>query len=417
MLLPGLEHAGTISLKDDHAGIASTRLAMNGGQPVRRSLLPYGRQWVDESDIRAVVEVLRSDWLTTGPKVAELEKAFAACVGAKYAVAVSSGTAALHAAAFAAQLGPEDEAITTPLTFAATANCIRYQGARPVFADVEPDTLNIDPIEIEAKITPRTKAIIPVDYAGQPANLDEINAIAARYGLVVIEDAAHALGATYKGRSVGTLAAMTVFSMHPVKQITTGEGGMVTTDDAEFAKRLRVFRNHGITKEARERQEKGEWFYEMVALGYNYRLTDFQCALGLSQLRRLGVWLERRRAIASRYNEALGGMPEIEVPVVRSDREPAWHLYVIRLNLNRLCVNRAHVFKALRSENIGVNVHYIPVPWHPYYQNLGYEKGQWPVAETAYERLITLPLFAAMTDADADNVIEAMRKVLLAHRR
>lgn len=393
------------------------RLAVEGGSPVRKTLLPYGRQSVDEDDIRAVEEVLRSDWLTTGPKVGEFEESFAACVGARYAVAVSSGTAALHAAAFAAGLGPGDEAITTPLTFAASANCVLYQGATPVFADVQPDTLNISPAQIEAKITPRTRALIPVDYTGQPADLEEINEMAARRGLVVIEDAAHALGATYKGKRVGALFPLTVFSTHPVKHITSGEGGLVTTDDPQLAGRLRIFRNHGITSEARERQEKGGWFYEMVALGYNYRLTDVQCALGLSQLSRLDRWLERRRAIADRYRRVFGEIEEIEMPLVRPDRVPAWHLFVVLLRLDRLRVGRAEVFKALRAENIGVNVHYIPVPWHPYYQKIGYRRGEWPAAESAYERLLSLPMFAAMSDADVDDVIEAVNKVIAAYRR
>jgi len=393
------------------------KLAIEGGPPVRDKLLPYGRQLVDEDDVWAVAEVLRGDWLTTGPKVSEFEVAFAAQVGARHAVAVSNGTAALHATVFAAGIGSGDEVITTPMTFAASANCVLYQGGTPVFADVQPDTLNIAPDKIEAAVTPKTKAIIPVDYTGQPADLDEINAIAAKHGLVVIEDAAHALGATYRQRQVGALSTMTTFSLHPVKHITTGEGGVVTTDDAELARRLRMFRNHGITSEARERQERGGWFYEMVALGYNYRLTDLQCALGLSQLKKLDSWLARRRAIAARYNAAFEKLPELALLSVRADRDPAWHLYVIRLNLEQLRVGRAEIFRALRAENIGVNVHYIPVPWHPYYQRLGYTKGQWPAAEDAYERLISLPMFHAMTDADADDVIEAVRKVAESYRR
>jgi UDP-4-amino-4,6-dideoxy-N-acetyl-beta-L-altrosamine transaminase len=391
-------------------------LAIDGGKPVRGKLLPYGHQWVDEDDVQSVVQVLRGDWLTTGPTIGEFEAAFAACVGARYAVAVANGTAALHAAAFAAGIGPGDEAITTPMTFAATANCIRYQGGTPVFVDVQPDTLNLDPKKIETAITSRTRAILPVDYAGQPADLDEINAIAARHRLTVIEDAAHALGATYGGKRVGSLSTMTTFSLHPVKHVTTGEGGMVTTDDEGLTQKLRAFRNHGITSEARERQEKGSWFYEMVALGYNYRLTDLQCALGLSQLKKLDRWLSRRRAIASAYARALGGLSEISLPTPSSGREPAWHLYPIQLNLTRLQTGRAEIFRALRAENIGVNVLYIPVPWHPYYQDLGYRKGQWPVAEAAYERLISLPMFPAMTDQDVGDVIEAVQKVIGAFR-
>jgi UDP-4-amino-4,6-dideoxy-N-acetyl-beta-L-altrosamine transaminase len=371
---------------------------------------------VDEKDISAVVETLRSDWLTTGPTVDRFEQALADCVGAKHAVVLSSGTAALHAAVYAAGVEPGDEAITTALTFAASANCILYQGGRPIFCDVQADTLNIDPAEIEAKITDRTKAIIPVDYAGQPADLNEINEIAGRHGLIVIEDAAHALGAMYRQRRVGTLAQMTVFSTHPVKHITTGEGGIVTTDEPELAQQVRLFRNHGITTEARGRREKGRWFYEMAALGYNYRLTDIQCALGLSQLEKLDGWLERRAIIAARYSEALAGMQEIELPVVRPDRMSAWHLYVIRLNRDKLQRNRTEIFDALYAENIGVNVHYIPVPWHPYYRKLGYQRGRWPVAEDTYERLISLPIFGTMSDHDIADVIAAVKKVIAAYR-
>jgi perosamine synthetase len=377
-------------------------------------MLPYGRHWVDEQDIQAVVAALRSDWLTTGPRVAEFEEAFARAAGARFAVAVSSGTAALHAAAFAVGIGPGDEVITTPMTFAATTNAVRYQGGTVVFADVRADTLGLDPTAVEPLITPRTKAIITVDYAGQPSDLDELGALAGRHDLSLIEDASHALGATYRGRRVGTLARVTTFSLHPVKHITTGEGGMVTTDDPALAHRLRIFRTHGITTEARERDG---WLYEMVALGYNYRLTDFQCALGLSQLGKLPAWLARRRAIARRYAAAFAGLPEVEPLAALPDREPAWHLYVVRLALARLRADRGEIFRALRAENIGVNVHYIPVPWHPYYQALGYKKGAWPVAEQAYERLVSLPLFPAMTDRDVDDVVAAVGKVLEHFRR
>lgn len=388
-------------------------LALFGGRPASPSLIPYGRQWLDEEDIRAVVEVLRSDWLTTGPKVAEFEERFAAWVGARYAVAVNSGTAALHASVFAAGLGPGHEAITSPLTFAASANCVIYQGGRPVFADVQPDTLNIDPDEVERRITPSTRALIPVDFAGQPCDLEEIVRLARRHGLVVIEDAAHALGGTYRSRRVGSLADLTTFSFHPVKQITTGEGGMVTTDDPELARRLRLFRNHGITTEARERQERGGWFYEMVALGYNYRITDFQCALGLRQLEKLEGFLARRREIASRYQVAFSELPEAELPLVREDRSSAWHLYLLSLNLERLQVGRDPIFAALRAENLGVNVHYIPVHLHPYYRKrFGHQPGEYPVAEAAYPKLLTLPLFPQMGDEEVEAVILGVRKVL-----
>jgi perosamine synthetase len=394
-----------------------TKLAIEGGNPVRPRLLPYGRQSVGEADIVAVVDVLCSDWLTTGPKVAELEVAWAARVGASHAVAVSSGTAALHAAAFAAGIGPGDEVIVPPLTFAASANCVLYQGGTPVFADVQSDTLNIDPAAVEAAITPRTRALVAVDYSGQPADLQELRDIGNCHGLVLIEDAAHAVGATYRGRPVGSISDLTTFSTHPVKHVTTGEGGLVTTWSEDWDVQMRWFRNHGITTDHRQRAEKGGWFYEMVALGYNYRLPDINCALGLSQLDRLGDWLARRRAIAARYDEAFAGLPAVRSLAVRPDREPAWHIYPILLNLDHLRRDRAAVFAALRAENIGVNVHYIPVYWHPYYAELGYRRGLCPRAEDAYDRLVTLPLFPGMTDQDVADVIEAVRKVAEAYKR
>lgn len=391
-------------------------LAIHGGRPVRDRLLPYGHQSIDEADIQAVVEVLRSDWLTTGPIVNAFEEAFAAAVGARFAVAVSNGTAALHAAVFAAGIGVGDEVIVSPMTFAASANCVRYQRGSPVFADVQRDTLNLDPMRAEASITERTRAIITVDYTGQPSDLDELRGLADRHRLALIEDGCHALGATFRGKPIGSLADLTAFSLHPVKHITTGEGGLVTTDDPELAARLRLFRNHGITTVPSQRDAAGSWFYEMVELGYNYRLTDFQCALGMSQLKKLTEWVARRKEIAAHYTAAFSGLPEIEVPHVRPDRESAWHLYVIRLNLERLRVRRAEIFKALRAENIGVNVHYIPVPWHPYYQKLGYAKGQWPVAEGAYERLLSLPIWPGMDNRDIEDVIVSVRRVVEAYR-
>ena len=387
-------------------------LAIDGGKPVRDKLLPYGHQAIEEDDIAAVVEVLRSDWLTTGPKVNEFEEAFAARVGTKYAAAFSSGTAALHGAAFAAGLKPGDEAITSPLTFAATANCALYQGARPVFADVCTDTLNLDAEQLVDKITARTKAVLPVAYAGHPADLDAILELAERHRLIVIEDACHALGAEYRGRRTGSIAHMSVFSFHPVKHVTTGEGGMVTTDREDFAASLRRFRNHGISTEARERQVAGQWHYEMVALGYNYRLPDIGCALGISQLRKLDANLAKRRKIAARYTEAFRPMRGLIVPAVRDGVNPAWHLYALRIDPGKLSADRGRVFKALRAENIGVNVHYIPVHLHPYYRDqLGFKAGDYPVAEAAYERLISLPMFHGMSDRDVDDVIAAVGKI------
>ncbi|MGA2979188.1 MAG: UDP-4-amino-4,6-dideoxy-N-acetyl-beta-L-altrosamine transaminase [Terriglobales bacterium] len=401
-------------------------LAIHGGTPVRGKLLPYGRQSLDESDIQAVVEVLKSDWLTTGPKVGEFEERFAAWVGARHAVSFSSGTAALHGAAFAAGLGPGDDAITTPLTFCATANCILYQGATPVFADVSPDTLNLDPDEVCKKLSShpssRVKAIFAVDYAGHPAALDELGQLAKAHGHgqrpLLIEDACHALGAEYRGRRVGSIADMTVFSFHPVKHLTTGEGGMVATNDARLAETLRRFRNHGISSEARERQEAGQWFYEMVLLGFNYRLTDIACALGISQLTKLGPNLARRREIAARYTVAFRAVPGLNPPSVRAEVNPAWHLYPIRLDLAKLTVDRGQIFRALRGENIGVSVHYIPVHLHPYYRDqFGHRDGECPVAEAAYERLISLPMFHGMTDADVEDVVGAVGKVIAHYSR
>jgi len=387
-------------------------LALDGGSPVRKTMLPYGHQSIDEGDIEAVVDVLRSDWLTTGPKVEEFEEAFAARVGAKYAVAFSSGTAALHGAAFSAGLKTGDEAITTPMTFAATANCVLYQGARPVFADVCPDTLNLHPDQAAERVTSKTRAVLPVDYAGHPADLDPILALAERHGMIVIEDACHAVGAEYKGRPTGGLAHMTVFSFHPVKHLTTGEGGMVTTDRADFAETLRRFRNHGISSDARQRQLAGSWHYDMVMLGFNYRLTDVACALGLSQLERLDANLARRREIAARYAAAFGDLPGVLAPSVRADVNPAWHLYPIRLDLAQFNVDRNHIFRALRAENIGVNVHYIPVHLHSYYRNqFGYRGGEYPIAEQAYEELISLPIFHGMNEQDVEDVIHAVKKV------
>lgn len=391
-------------------------LAIDGGTPIRETTLPYGRQSISEEDIQAVVDVLRSDWLTTGPKVAEFEEALAAQVGAKYAVAFSSGTAALHGAAFAAGLKPGDEAITSPLTFAATANCVLYQGARPVFADVSPDTLNLDPDRLAERITKYTRAILPVDYAGHPADLDPILDLAERHGLIVIEDASHALGAQYKGRRTGSIADMSVFSFHPVKHVATGEGGMVTTNRANVAENLRRFRNHGISSDARQRHAAREWHYAMVLLGFNYRLTDIASALGISQLKKLEVNLTRRREIAARYTAAFRNLRGVIPPSVRPDVNPAWHLYPVRINTAQLNTDRGQVFRALRAENIGVNVHYIPVHLHPYYRDrFGYRAGEYPVAEKGYEQLISLPMFHGMTEQDVEDVIGAVSKVSAAY--
>jgi len=319
---------------------------------------------------------------------------------------------------YAADIGPGDEVIVSPMTFAASANCVVYEGGTPVFADVDTDTLLLDPAQVEAKITPRTKAIIAVDYAGQPCDYDALQAIADRHDLTLVADACHAVGGSYKGRPVGSLADLSIFSFHPVKHITTGEGGMITTDDPELARRMRIFRNHGITSDHRQREQQGSWFYEMVDLGYNYRLTDFQCALGMSQLRKLPGWVTRRQEIAQRYDKAFGELPAVEPLKVREKVSHAYHLYMVRFDLEQLKVDRAQIFAALAAEGIGVNVHYIPVHFHPFYrEHFDTGPGLCPIAEAAYERLITLPIFPHMSDDDIDDVIAAVRKVVEVYRR
>lgn len=389
------------------------KLALFGGEPVRKQLLPYAKQEIGAADIKAVVQVLASDYITTGPAVDEFEKMFAKKVEAKYAVAVSSGTAALHAACFAAGLQPGDEVITTPITFAASANCILYLGAVPVFADIDSATYNINPTEIKKKITSKTKAIIPVHFTGQPVDMDLIHAIAHQEGVVVIEDAAHAAGARYKGRAIGGLSDMTIFSFHPVKHITTGEGGMITTNDGQLYEKLKMFRNHGITREIDKMSIiSGEWYYEQHFLGYNYRMTDIQAALGLSQLSRLAEFITRRQEIVSAYNEAFKDLPPLNTPNVREDCFSSWHLYVITIDVELLGTDRRTVYDALKAENIGVNVHYLPVYHHPYYQRLGYPKGLCGMAEKYYQSCLTLPLFPAMTDLDVFDVIRGVNKVV-----
>ncbi|MHC4092050.1 MAG: UDP-4-amino-4,6-dideoxy-N-acetyl-beta-L-altrosamine transaminase [Planctomycetota bacterium] len=380
--------------------------------PVGRAHLPYGRQHIDEGDIAAVIEVLRSPLVTTGPKVAEFEDAVASTVGAAHAVAVSSGTAALHAAMYALGIGRGDEVIVPAMTFAATANAVVFQGGRPVFADVDGQSLLLDPEQVEEKIRPATKAIVAVDYAGQPCDYEVLGAITARHGLGLVADACHALGGSYKGRPVGSLADLSTFSFHPVKHITTGEGGMVTTHDAELARRMGLFRNHGITADHHQRQGEGSWFYEMVDLGYNYRITDIQCVLGLSQLAKLPAWIARRREIAARYDAAFADLPPVQPLAVGEHVGHAYHLYVIRIDIDWLGRDRAEVFAALRAEGIGANVHYIPVHLHPFYRDrFGTRPGLCPMAEAAYERIVSLPVFPGMTDQDVDRVIEAVWKI------
>jgi perosamine synthetase len=374
-------------------------------------MLPYGRQCVTEEDIRLVVEVLRGDWLTTGPTVERFERAFARQVGAAEAVAVSSGTAALHAAMFAVGVGPGDEVIVPAMTFAATANCVVYQGAAPVFADVAPDTLLVDPADVARRITPRTRAIVGVDYAGQPCDYASLGTLAQRAGAALVADASHSLGAADGGRPVGCLADLSTFSLHPVKAITTGEGGMVTTDDVEMAGRMRRFRNHGFTHDHHQRSAAGSWHYEMTDLGCNYRLTDIQSALGLGQLAKLDGWIVRRGQVAARYDRTLAGLEGVRPLGVRPGVRHARHLYVIRLDAGVLGIDRRTVYDALRSEHIGVAVHYLPVHLHPFYRRrFRTGPGLCPNAEAAYEEILSLPIFPAMSDDDVDDVIRALER-------
>lgn len=370
--------------------------------------IPYGKQTIDEDDIQAVCEVLRSDYLTTGPKIAEFEEIVADYVGAKYAVAVSNGTAALHVACLAAGIGEGDEVITTPITFAASANCVLYCGGTPVFADINSKTYNIDPEDIKCKITSKTKAIIPVHITGQPCDLDAIHAIADDYNLVIIEDAAHALGAEYKGKKIGGLSDMTEFSFHPVKHITTGEGGMVTTNNEKLYERLKMYRTHGITRdESLMFNNEGGWYYEQLELGYNYRITDFQCALGISQMKRIDKFVERRREIAARYDKAFIEVEGIITPDQAAGSKNSYHLYAIQVTN----MPRKDAFDILRAAGLGVNVHYIPVYKHPYYQNNGYADVCCPNAEALYSRLISLPMYPSLTDEEIEYVINVVSRL------
>lgn len=365
--------------------------------------IPYGRQSIDEEDIRAVVETLRSDFLTTGPKVEEFEKCVAEYVGAKYAVAISNGTAALHAACFAAGIGEGDEVITTPITFAASSNSALYCGGKPVFADIDPVTYNIDPEDIKRKITDRTKAIVAVHYTGQPCDMDSIHKIAKEHNLIVIEDAAHALGAEYKGNKIGSMSDMTTFSFHPVKHITTAEGGMIMTNNKELYDKLILFRTHGITRDPKLlSRDEGSWYYEQIDLGYNYRITDIQCALGISQMRRLDDFVAKRREIAKRYDKAFSENPNIVVPFQKEGCNNSYHLYVIQVKN----VNRRQVFEELRASGIGVNVHYVPVYTFPYYREHGYEAVTCKHAEELYENIISIPMYPDLTLEEQEYVIE-----------
>jgi UDP-4-amino-4,6-dideoxy-N-acetyl-beta-L-altrosamine transaminase len=371
--------------------------------------IPYGRQSIDNDDIQAVIEALKSDYLTTGPKVEEFENLIKNYVGAKYAVGVSNGTAALHIACLAAGIGEGDEVITTPITFVASSNCVLYCGAKPVFADINPDTYNIDPIDVRKKITNKTKAIIAVHFTGQPCEMSELQKIAKEYNLLLIEDAAHALGADYKGKRIGGISDLTTFSFHPVKHITTGEGGMITTNNKELYERLLLYRSHGITRDKSfMTKNDGDWYYEQLELGYNYRITDIQCALGISQMKKLDTFINKRREIVKRYNEALSDCKKIRLPKQLDGCNNSWHLYIIQVDEK----DRKMIFDGLKAKDIGVNVHYIPVYMQPYYQDHGYKEVICPNAEMAYKKFISLPIYATLAEDEQDYVIEQLKKLI-----
>lgn len=396
-----------------------SELAINGGKPVFDKKIGYGRQYIDDADIQAVIDVLKSDFLTCGPKIDEAEAKLCEITGAKHAVLIANGTAALHATTFAAGIGIGDEVITTPITFAASANCALYCGGKPVFADINPNTYNIDPDDIEKKITDKTKAVVAVDFTGQAVEVDKIRAVCDKHNLIFIEDAAHSLGTKFNGKPIGSLADMTEFSFHPVKTCTAGEGGAVTTNDDELYKKLALFRTHGITRvqEWMDKPSEGGWYYQQVDLGYNYRMTDIQAALLSSQLDKLEMFGARRKELVKRYDEAFIDIPEITIQKEISESDTVRHLYIIQLNTEMLKCGRREVFNALQAEGVNVNVHYIPVYSFPYYQKLGYTMGSCPNAERLYERIISLPLFYSMTNEDQNKVVYAVKKIINYYRK
>ncbi len=395
------------------------QLAILGGTPVRKNPISYGKQYIDDDDVAAVAEVLKHGDLTCGCKINEMENALCEVTGAKYAVAVSNGTAALHLAALAAGFGEGDEVIVSAITFAASANCILYCGAKPVFADIRPDTYNIDPNAIEKLITPRTRGIVAVDFTGQSIEHDAIRAICNRHKLLLIEDAAHAIGTKYQGRPVGSIADMTCFSFHPVKTVTSGEGGAITTNDEQLYHRLIRLRTHGITRNREEMVHPSDapWYNEQVELGFNYRLTDIQAALLISQIGKLPAFAARRKEIVSRYDRAFSEMPELVVQKEIPESDTTRHLYILRLNLKALTCDRRQFFDALHEENIYSQVHYLPVYWHSYYEKLGYAKGLCPNAEAYYQEVMSLPLYYSLTDEDVAGVIKAVKQITAYYRK
>lgn len=394
-------------------------LAIFGGKPVREKKIFYGRQCVEQDDVDAVVQTMTSDYITCGPKVLELEKTLCEVTGAKYAVAVCNGTAALHLAAMAAGFGPGDEVIVSSITFAASANCVRYCGATPVFADINNETYNIDPECIHKLITPKTKGIVAVDFTGQATELDEIRKICKEHNLILIEDAAHAMGTKYNGQPVGSIADMTCFSFHPVKTVTCGEGGAITTNDEALYRHLARLRTHGITRNPEEMVHPTDalWYNEQVELGFNYRLTDFQAAMLISQLKKLPKFSARRKEIVAAYDEAFSKIPEIQVQKEIPESDTTRHLYILRLRLEKLTCDRRQFFDALYAENTCPQVHYLPVYWHSYYEKLGYPKGLCPNAERFYESSMSIPLYYSLTDEEVRDVIRAVEKIVAYYRK
>jgi len=375
-------------------------------------MIPYGRHSINEDDIAEVTKVLRSDWLTQGEKVGQFEKELADYCGVKYAVAVSNGTTALHTAFAAAGIKSGDEFITSAMTFVATSNVGVWQGARPVFVDIDENSGNIDVNQIEERITEKTKAIVPIDYTGRPAELQKIKAIARKYNLVVIEDACQALGAQYRNKKIGSISDLTVFSFHPVKSITTGEGGAVLTDNEDYYKKMKSFVTHGIVKSNFVNESPGSWYFEMQELGQNYRLTDIQCALGISQMKRLNHFIGERRRMAGRYDEAFKDCEKIQIP--QSDdnaHKSSWHLYVIRLK-GELTKKRNEIFNKMREAGVGLQVHHIPVYLHPYYQKLGYKKGICSKTEAWYGSALSLPIYPDLKEEEQDYVISKLKLIV-----
>ena len=395
------------------------RLGLDGGEPLRASWLPFHRPRIEEDEIAEVVDTLRSGWLTTGPRTKRFEREFTEYVGAKYGVAVNSATAAMHLALEAAGIRPGDEVIVPAYTFTATAEVVLYFEARPVIVDVDPVTMNIDPAAVEAAITDKTKALMPVDLAGVPCEYDALREIAHRHKLVLIADAAHSLPARYKDEMVGTICDMTAFSFYVTKPLATGEGGMLVTNNAQWAERAQVMSLHGMSRDAWKRHTtEGSWYYEVVAPGFKYNMTDVAAAIGLRQLTKQERFRGERVAIADRYTAAFGELPELEVPTEPAHVQSAWHLYMLRLNLDMLTVDRAEIIKALHAENIGTSVHFIPLHLHPaYFERYGYTPDSFPVAYQQYLRVISLPLYPGMTDDDINDVIGAVQKVVRHYRR